>query len=307
MIGISSWKSARPSEPLPSESLPSLHDALSSRATPAGRPSPCATPARVAEPVAKNLRRLSYFSKGPSSVGSTSSKTKIVELAPIALIVISDHGTIRLFNPAASQLLGYASEEVVHENVSKLMPKRYAENHDSFLQRYLTTLQSHGVLGTHRTVEALHKDGYEIPVELHVADMCPDRIAFNEGRTNKKTHGFVAFMRDLRGSLARDRAQQEMDALLSQSPAPFLAIDLEGHITRFNAAAESSFGYKVDEVLGENVSLLMSSEHAGNHDDYLRRYLLTRERHVIGSSRKTFGRHKKGFLFPHLPQGRRNP
>ena len=178
------------------------------------------------------------------------------------------------------------------------MPLAVAKEHDFYLQRYLDTLKSHGVINTQRKVFALHQQGYEIPVELHVADMCPDRAAFNESLTNKKTHGFVAFVRDLRGKLESERAQEEMDALLAQSPAPFVAIDLEGHITRFNAAAERSFGYHVEEVLGENVAMLMNPEHAGHHDDYLRSYRNTKEKKIIGRCKREFGRHKKGFLFP---------
>ena len=58
----------------------------------------------------------------------------------------------------------------------------------------------------------------------------------------------------------------------------------------FSAAAERLFGYSAAEVLGQNVRMLMPSPYREGHDSYLRRYMLTGERRIIGIGRVVVGR-----------------
>ncbi len=58
------------------------------------------------------------------------------------------------------------------------------------------------------------------------------------------------------------------------------------------------FGYREEEVLGENVSLLMPSPDRENHDKHIHRYLDTGIKHVLGRGRVTTARHRDGTTFP---------
>lgn len=77
-----------------------------------------------------------------------------------------------------------------------------------------------------------------------------------------------------------------------------VTIDDKGIIATFNPAAEMTFGYTADEVIGQNVKMLMTSPHREQHDDYLKRYLSTGEAKVIGIGRETTGLRKDGSIFP---------
>ncbi len=58
------------------------------------------------------------------------------------------------------------------------------------------------------------------------------------------------------------------------------------------------FGFKARDIIGENISLLMPSPHAKNHDGYLDKYLTTGKKNIIGIGREVTARKKNGTLFP---------
>jgi len=61
-----------------------------------------------------------------------------------------------------------------------------------------------------------------------------------------------------------------------------VVIDEGGIIQQFSGNAERMFGFPSGEVQGRNVSMLMPEPHREQHDGYLRRYLTTGERRMIG-------------------------
>lgn len=77
-----------------------------------------------------------------------------------------------------------------------------------------------------------------------------------------------------------------------------ITIDEQGRIESFNPAAEHIFGYRESDVIGKNVAMLMPSPDREQHDAYLRRYLQTGERKIIGIGREVVGLRQDGTTFP---------
>ncbi len=65
-----------------------------------------------------------------------------------------------------------------------------------------------------------------------------------------------------------------------------------------NPAAEHLFGYPARELIGNNVTMLMPSPDRNQHDEYLRHYLNTGQKKIIGIGREVIGQRKDGTQFP---------
>jgi len=94
----------------------------------------------------------------------------VVESAVDGIVVIDSRGTIEAFNPAAERLFGYTEADVLGKNVNVLMPSPYHEEHDAYMQRYLTTGEKR-IIGIGREVTGLRHDGTTFPVHLSVGEM----------------------------------------------------------------------------------------------------------------------------------------
>lgn len=93
-------------------------------------------------------------------------------------------------------------------------------------------------------------------------------------------------------NLARIRAIVEtaIDAVIT--------IDDKGVICTANSSVERLFGYSINEVVGQNVKMLMAEAHRNQHDHYIRKYLSSGVKKIIGIGREVEGTHKDGYQFP---------
>ncbi len=98
--------------------------------------------------------------------------------------------------------------------------------------------------------------------------------------------------RKLQKSEARTRA------VLDNVAEGIVSIKPDGTIQTFNPAAERMFGYRAEEVIGQNVGLLMPEPYRSEHPRYLARYLASGRSPFVGSSRELAGQRKDGSIFP---------
>ena len=102
----------------------------------------------------------------------------------------------------------------------------------------------------------------------------------------------------LRESRRAAASAQHLKSIVDTVPDSMIVIDEVGVMQSFSAAAERLSGHSAEEAIGRNVSMLMPSPYREQHDGYLRRYLETGERRVIGIGRVVVGERKDGSTFP---------
>jgi PAS domain S-box-containing protein len=91
---------------------------------------------------------------------------------------------------------------------------------------------------------------------------------------------------------------KRLRAIINSAVDGIITIDDKGIVTSFNPSCEKMFGYKVEEVLGENIKMLMPEPFHNEHDTYLKSYLDTGQRKMIGMARETEAKRKNGEVFP---------
>ena len=143
-------------------------------------------------------------------------------------------------------------------------------------------------------MEHIHfdKDGNDRFVEVHGFPIFDD---------NGKLIQMIEYSLDITARKQAEakvlEAKNKTDAILQTSTNGIITINEKGLIETFNPAAEKIFGYTYDEIIGQNVKLLMPKEHAEKHDQYLKNYLETGIKRVIGKQLEVSAKRKNGELF----------
>lgn len=102
--------------------------------------------------------------------------------------------------------------------------------------------------------------------------------------------------KEIENILAENRNQYEI--IFNTVIDGIVTINSRGQIQSFNTAAEKIFGYKNQEVIGQNIKILMPEPYHSEHDEYILSHQKTRINKVIGIGREGLGKKKDGTIIP---------
>jgi PAS domain S-box-containing protein len=120
----------------------------------------------------------------------------LINISTEAIIGLDSHRCIRLFNPAAESMFGYAAPDVLGQPIDMLMPARFAATMQVRFAQFLTMPEAAGPPGRFRDMAGLRKDGVEIQLESAIS------IFDDDGQKM-----FIVFLRDVS---ARKRAEEAL-------------------------------------------------------------------------------------------------
>jgi PAS domain S-box-containing protein len=124
----------------------------------------------------------------------------VAETASDAIITIDEKSTILLANPAVEKVFGYQREELLGQNLAILMPEYLRYTHQTSVQRYLETGETH-IPWRRVELPGRHKSGTEIPLEISFGEFIKD-----------DRHVFTGIIRDISD---RKQVEEERERLLA--------------------------------------------------------------------------------------------
>jgi PAS domain S-box-containing protein len=90
---------------------------------------------------------------------------RLLDCVPAAIVVVDEHGQIKLVNAGTEKLFGYKRLELLERNIEILVPARLAEMHKSERERFLQKPEERP-MGVGRDPRGRRKNGSEFAVEI---------------------------------------------------------------------------------------------------------------------------------------------
>lgn len=173
------------------------------------------------------------------------------------LIVIDEQHQIVLFNGAAEKVFGYATDQVLGEDLNLLIPEQHRGSHPDQVHRFGAGGPHHPKPAWARSrVEGRRADGSSFPAEVSLSAVEVD------GRRL-----MAAALRDVTPRVEVERAlaasERRFRALFEQSPIAMVLIGPKGEYVSGNRAFHEQTGYSGDDLANESLGKIV---HADDRD-----------------------------------------
>ncbi len=198
---------------------------------------------------------------------------------PFAMVLIDSEGVLRDANQTWLDLAGCDRKETV---IGKTSAEMGLFGDAESRERILEDFHTHGSV-RHRETTFHSKNG----ANLHVL------VNMNWVRT-EGGHFILLSMQDLSEHKRTEELQGRLAAIVSSADDAIIGKDLKGIIRTWNVGAEKLFGYKAEEVIGKNISLLLPPGHKDEVSGILERLS---EGEQIGNF-ESLRMRKDGTVFP---------
>jgi PAS domain S-box-containing protein len=173
----------------------------------------------------------------------------LIDASPLAIVETDLEGVVQLWNPAADDLYGWRSEEVIGKPLT-IVPEEAKDARAEAVRRLMAGEIIPGV-----ETKQLRKDGSRVEVALAAAPV------------RDSSGALVARMAISADISTRKRAEEELrrerdfvSALVDMAPVLVVAFDSNDRLLRFNRECERLTGFTLEEVRGQDFLQLFVPE-----------------------------------------------
>ena len=170
----------------------------------------------------------------------------LMEAAPDGMVVVNQAGEIVLLNARAESQFGYRRDELIGQKVTNIIPVGFAERLIADGTRTAAEALAQQI-GTGIELNGLRKDETEFPIEIMLSP-----LESTEGILVTAAIRDITVRKDAEVHLAQMEGRYR--GLMEAAPDGMVVVNQAGEIVLLNARAESQFGYRRDELIGQRVT-----------------------------------------------------
>jgi PAS domain S-box-containing protein len=161
--------------------------------------------------------------------------------------------------------------------------------------------------GRRKRFEQVKKDKHPIKFDEIIIKPDQSKLYFERNITpilneNGEIKQYLAYGIDLTNrkntELELLTIKNQLESILNTIGEGIITIDQSGTIVLVNDEIEKIFGWNRNDLLKQNIKVLMPEKHREHHSEGMKRYLLTRESKILGSTISIEGMKKDGAMFP---------
>ncbi len=170
----------------------------------------------------------------------------ITDSARDGILMIDRNGIISYWNPAAVRIFGYARKEAIGKNLHLLLaPQRYQEAHQAAFAGFRQTGRVNAI-NSIIELEARHKDGHEITVELSLSS-----LHFQDGWHS------IGIIRDITDRKQAEAVLQESEEnhrlLFENANDAIFIVDMNAQMLAVNSTSLRLLCYTREELMSMTV------------------------------------------------------
>ena len=170
------------------------------------------------------------------------SATTILDASPDAILLVDDAGRITHANDRVTDLFGYEPDELIGDEIERLVPEDVREAHVADRDAYFDSPETRP-MGASLELAGRHRDGSTVPVDVSLSPVVLDGETFA-----------IAVVRDVSQQAA---LQTKFRTILDAVPDAVVVADATtGEIIEVSQQAADFFDYDPDELVGRDQSTL---------------------------------------------------
>ncbi len=240
---------------------------------------------------AGNLRGFSEICRDLTEHKESEAKYRgLLEAAPDGMVVVNQEGEIVLLNAQAEKQFGYRRDELLGQKVTNIIPKGFAERLIADGTRTASEALAQQI-GTGIELIGRRKNGSSFPIEIMLSP-----LESTEGILVTAAIRNITVRKDAEQHLAQMEGRYR--GLMEAAPDGMVVVNKEGEIVLLNARAETQFGYRRDELLGQKVKSIIPEGFAERLIADALRTTAEALAQQIGTGIELHGRRKDGTVFP---------
>ncbi|HYF12791.1 MAG TPA: PAS domain S-box protein [Candidatus Paceibacterota bacterium] len=167
--------------------------------------------------------------------------------AAIGIHWVGPDGTILRANKAELEMLGYTEEEYVGKNIAEFHVSKKTIKH--ILEKLTCGQELHDY-----EAQLLCKDGTVKDVLIN------SNVHWIDGKFSHTR----CFTRDITDRKRSEALSAKLATIVNSTDVSIVSRSVDGIVHTFNPGAERMYGYRADEVIGKNISMLIPEKYRGD-------------------------------------------